>query len=210
MKGSEGGNPAIALVNYGLGNIRSIYGAFRELGHQVILTASYRDIVEADIAVLPGVGSAMTGLKNLRCMGLGEALRERCILGLPIIGICLGAQMLLGPNDEAGGLDGLSLINGSVVSLGGGDVNTGWRSIDFDQLRRVGLSSGLRPTSTYFFNHEYRVNIEANDAMQVLTTGRRIPAVFVSENILGIQFHPEKSQSAGIRFLRNAIQYVSN
>jgi len=199
----------VVIVDYGVGNVHSVASFFATLGHRVEVSDASDKIKTAEIVVLPGVGSARTALGELKKRSLDDAIRARYGDELPIVGICLGAQVLLGPNEEAGGESGTSVIPGSVRRLDSGGTNTGWRALDFEQLREAGLNRGLRATSTFFFNHEFRMHFDRPDVKVVKSTGPSLPAVVLSGRTIGVQFHPEKSQASGRRFMQNVLDYVA-
>lgn len=179
----------VAIAPYGAGNIRSIELALRRLGVESVLAQEPEPLLEADLAVLPGVGSAASAMAGLRERGLDEAFRERAATGRPILGICLGLQLALDATEEDGGVRGLGLVPGRAVRLRGGRVpRIGWAKVEPDG-------------NAYWFAHSYAAETPAATA-----TSEGLTAVVEQGGFLGVQFHPEKSGAAGARFLRDTLE----
>jgi imidazole glycerol phosphate synthase glutamine amidotransferase subunit len=158
--------------------------AFERLGARADVVDDADDILAADLAVLPGVGSAGSATAGLRRRGLDEALRERAAAERPILGICLGLQLALDATEEDGGVDGLGLVPGRAVRLLGPRVpRIGWAPLD---------GGG----ETYWYAHSYAAETPAATA-----TSEGLTAIVVHGSFTGVQFHPEKSGAAGARFL---------
>lgn len=200
----------VVVTDYGVGNVHSVVAVFRQLGHRVETRGDVSDIAACDLAVLPGVGSAKEALPKVRHSGIAEAIKARTDAGRPTIGICLGAQLLFGSNEEADGASGLAVFEGSVRRIQGKGTNTGWRQLDFDQLRGLGLARGLRSSSTYFFNHEFGMAVDGSNFICVHAVEPRLPALVARGPTVAIQFHPEKSQASGVRLMRNVVDYVGS
>jgi imidazole glycerol phosphate synthase glutamine amidotransferase subunit len=169
---------SVAICRYGAGNVRSVELALQRLG--ATLTD---DVANADLAILPGVGSARSAMAGLRERGLDEALRART---KPILGICLGLQLALEESEEDGGVAGLGLVPGRAVRIRDGRVpRIGWA--------RVGETA-------YWFAHSY-----AAESPAVTATSEGLAAIVEHGNFVGVQFHPEKSGAAGARFLERCL-----
>jgi len=167
----------VAICEYGAGNVRSVALAFTRLGGELV-----DDVERADIAVLPGVGSARSAMEGLRARGLDRVLQERVAAGRPVLGICLGLQLGLERTEEDGGIDGLGLIPGRAVRLREGRVpRIGWAPVDGD---------------AYYFAHSYAAETPAATAWSEGVVAEARAGSFV-----GVQFHPEKSSAAGARYL---------
>lgn len=195
----------VAVVDYGAGNLGSISAALERLGCRVIRAAAPCELRKASGIVLPGVGSLSAGMASLSDSGMDDALREAAELGVPILGICLGMQMLMEQGSEGGGCRGLGLLRGRVAPLlpGGGLVlpHTGWNSVRV--LRRFGMLDGISDGACFYFCHSFVV--EPSDpgvVCAVAEHGRPFPAVVSSGAVWGVQFHPEKSQYEGAVLLR--------
>jgi imidazole glycerol phosphate synthase glutamine amidotransferase subunit len=174
----------VAICSYGAGNVRSVQLAFERLGARTAVVHTAGEVVGADLAVLPGVGSAGSAMAGLRRRGLDDALRERAAAGSPVLGICLGLQLALDETEEDGGVAGLALAPGRAVRLRDGRVpRIGWAPLD---------SEG----ETYWYAHSY-----AAESPAVTATSEGLAAMVEHESFVGVQFHPEKSGAAGARFL---------
>jgi imidazole glycerol phosphate synthase glutamine amidotransferase subunit len=174
----------VAVCDYRAGNIRSVEIALRRLGAEVV-----DDVAGADLAVLPGVGSARSAMAELRAQGIDEALRERLDGERPVLGICLGLQLAVDWSEEDGGVDGLGLVPGKAVRLREGRVpRIGWAEVD---------------GSAYYFAHSYAVETPAATAWS-----EGIVAEARNGAFLGVQFHPEKSGLAGARYLDGVLREV--
>jgi imidazole glycerol phosphate synthase glutamine amidotransferase subunit len=167
----------VAVCDYGAGNVRSVELAFARAGAELVA-----DVDAADVAVLPGVGSARTAMRALRARGLDEALRRRAADGRPVLGICLGLQLALEETEEDGGVAGLGLVPGRAVRLREGRVpRIGWAPVGGE---------------AFYFAHSYAAETPAATAWS-----EGIVAEARAGSFVGVQFHPEKSGAAGARWL---------
>ena len=178
----------VAVCDYGAGNVRSVLAAFARLGADVCIAETPDTIATADLAVLPGVGSAASAMAVLRERGLDKALRERVAGGGRTLGICLGLQLALERSDEDGGVQGLGLLPGRAVRLQDGRVpRIGWAQVEPEG-------------EAYYFAHSYAAETPSASA-----TSEGIVAEARSGSFVGVQFHPEKSGAAGARFLKRCL-----
>ncbi|MGQ9476465.1 MAG: imidazole glycerol phosphate synthase subunit HisH [Actinomycetota bacterium] len=194
----------IVVVDYGMGNLRSVEKAFSFLGHEVAVSDDPRRVAHASGVVLPGVGAFGDAVRELEKRGLLEVLREILHEGRPFLGICLGYQLLCSKSEENPGVPGLGFLPGKVVRFSGElkVPHMGWN--DVHPVRRHPLLQGIEDGSYFYFVHSYYVVLERED--HVLTrTEYGIP--FASGAAVGravaFQFHPEKSSTAGLRILDN-------
>jgi imidazole glycerol phosphate synthase glutamine amidotransferase subunit len=175
----------VAICEYGAGNIRSVALAFERLGAEV-----GGDVATADLAVLPGVGSAAAARAGLRERGLDDVLRARVADGKPVLGICLGLQLALDELEEDGGVEGLGIVPGRAVRLREGRIpRIGWAMVE--PLDSAGLTA-----EAFYFAHSYAAETSA-----AVATSEGVVAVVRHGSFTGVQFHPEKSGAAGARFL---------
>jgi glutamine amidotransferase len=202
----------IALIDYGVGNLRSVEKALAAVGAEVRLTDQADEILAAEKAVLPGVGAFGDGLAGLRARGLDEVVKELARRGTPLLGICLGMQLLFETGEEMGEQPGLGLLPGRVRRFPvGRDAipsykvpQTGWNQILFE--RPHPLLAGLSAGDYAYFNHSYYC--DATDPADVLAWteyGLRYASVVGRGRLYGVQFHPEKSQAVGLQILRNFV-----
>jgi len=171
----------VAIARYGAGNVRSVELAFRRLGAEIV-----DDLAGADLAVLPGVGSARSAMDGL---GEGAAvLRDRHAAGRPILGICLGLQLALDESEEDGGVVGLGIVPGRAVRL------------EAERVPRIGWATVEPGGEAYWFAHSYEARTDATVA-----TSEGHAAIVEHGTFVGVQFHPEKSGAAGLRFLERCL-----
>jgi len=197
---------SVAIVDYGLGNLRSVAGAVEHLGYETIVTADPRVLAAAGKLILPGVGAFGDGMRNLRERGLVEPLTQLVrVEGKPVLGLCLGMQLLLSESEEFGTHEGLGWIEGAVRRIPQNGVrvpHVGW-----NDLQRTGesrLFDNLGPEPLFYYVHSYWADpVDATVVKGVCDYGRPMPAVIEAGNIFGTQFHPEKSQLDGLTLLGN-------
>lgn len=194
----------IAIVDYGAGNIGSVVNALRFLGQDVACTKDYRSILEADHVVLPGVGSFGYAMDSLKKSGLIPAIREVIKRDTPFLGICLGYQMLFSGSEEDGGYPGLGIFPGSVCRFpekkGFTVPQIGWNSLNLH--KGTGVFSDLPKESYFYFVHSYYVKSENRDIVSSTTDYIiEYDSSVMKGNLLGCQFHPEKSSYRGLKIL---------
>jgi imidazole glycerol phosphate synthase glutamine amidotransferase subunit len=173
----------VAVCAYGAGNVRSVELALARLGATLV-----DDVGRADLAVIPGVGSARSAMAGLRARRLDAALRNRFERGAPILGICLGLHLALEASEEDGGVRGLGLVPGCAVRLRD------------RRVPRIGWAEVQPGSEAYWFAHSY-----AADTPAATATSEDVTAVVEHGSFLGVQFHPEKSGAAGARFLKRCL-----
>lgn len=199
----------IAIVNYGLGNISAFSNIYKSLGIPFILAETVEQLTSADKIILPGVGSFDNAMKLLKSSGMYEAL-NRMVLeeSVPVLGICVGMQMLASSSDEGpepglGWIDGVvKKIDGAVVAGGLILPHMGWNEVR--SLLGNRLLDGLDLESEFYFLHSFYFHCnQAADAIADVEYGRRFTCAVNHKNIFGVQFHPEKSHKNGVRLLKN-------
>lgn len=197
----------VAMIDYGLGNVRSVQKALEHVAADVVLTADPEVILRAEKLVLPGVGAFGAGMAALRKRGLVTAIQEAVGQGTPLLGICLGMQLLFEESEEFGRHRGLSLLRGWVVRFPVNELkipHVGWNQIEHDGEHPLlkGVPDGAR---AYFVHSLYCEPTDPGDVIARTTYGIPFAAIVGRGNVTGIQFHPEKSQQVGLRILRNFV-----
>ncbi len=195
----------IGLVDYGMGNRRSVEKALEHVGATVTVTSDHERLRAAAGLVLPGVGAFPRGMENLRELGLDELLRERVTAGTPVLGICLGMQLAFERSTELGGATGLGLIEGDVRKLQHGALklpHIGWNEVSFS--RESPLTEGLPERCAFYHVHSFAPFPEnETDILGTAEYGGKFATVVAKDGFYGVQFHPEKSSAAGLRLLAN-------
>lgn len=199
----------IAVVDYGMGNIRSVLNALREVGSAGELISDPETIARRGKLILPGVGAFGEAMQNLRNTGMQSALEEARRAGALILGICLGMQLMLSASEENGVHVGLDWIKGRVVRFPDQSSlrvpHMGWNELGL--TREHPLTQGVSNGADVYFLHSYYCKCEdAADVLATATHGVAFAAMLARDNLLGIQFHPEKSQQPGLAMLRNFVQ----
>lgn len=198
----------IAIIDYGMGNLRSVSKAFERLGFEVNVTREPRQIADASHVVLPGVGAFPDCMRNLEEMGLIDPVHRALSSGKPFLGICLGLQLLFTESEEFGLHKGLGWIRGRVIRFQGTGLKVphmGWNTLDIRKATPV--LHGLSADAMVYFVHSYYV-VPEDPAMIATTTeyGQPFASSISVGNVFACQFHPEKSQAVGLRLLRNFAQ----
>ena len=197
----------VHLVDCGLGNIQSVSNAFEALGCEIIKCSLPGHLDHAERIVLPGVGAFGSGIEKLRSCGIAGTLTGLVRSGARIFGICLGMQLLLDKSYEFGEFDGLGLIPGEVCKMDLGETglrlpHIGWNDTFF--LKDDILSAGLEdPASFYYVNSYSCLCSDRSDVVAEYEYGKKFTAIIRKGNVMGVQFHPEKSHKAGLRLLKS-------
>jgi imidazole glycerol-phosphate synthase subunit HisH len=197
--------PRIAIVDYGMGNLRSVEKALERAGAEPVLTRAPARIRSADGVVLPGVGAFPKAMSNLRELGLDSVLAELAGEGRPLLGICLGLQLLFESSIENEGAEGLGLLPGRVERLPAPDLKVpliGWCPVRWD--RSSPLTETLPDECPFYFVHSFApVDVAEQDQLGTAEYGTRFTCAVERGSLYGVQFHPEKSSTAGLGLLRN-------
>jgi imidazole glycerol-phosphate synthase subunit HisH len=195
----------IGIVDYGMGNRRSVEKAFAHVGADATLTGDHDALRAADALFVPGVGAFPEAMRRLRAAGLDELIRERAAEGAPVIGLCLGMQLLLERSEEHEGAEGLGLIPGEVRRLDPRGLklpHIGWNEVRW--RRPSPLIDGLPDPSTFYHVHTFVPHPEdPADVLGVSEYGTEFVTVVERGNVAGAQFHPEKSSAHGLALLKN-------
>jgi glutamine amidotransferase len=204
----------IVIVDYGMGNLRSVEKGFLKAGVTVKVVSSPQAIREADAIVLPGVGAFRDCMRNLREMSFIEPIVESLQKGKPYLGICLGLQILFTESEEFGKCKGLDILKGSVVKFRLPHQNDlkiphmGWNSVKM--LGKSPLLNGIQDGAYFYFVHSFYVVPEDSTITATITDyGIPFTSMVWKDNIFATQFHPEKSQETGLRILKNFGDFVA-
>lgn len=200
------GDPLIAILDYGMGNLRSVEKALERVGARSVITNRHEQITAADGVILPGVGAFPRAMERIGELGLDRELEDAAAKETPILGICLGMQLLFKSSLELGGAAGLGLLNGPVVEIPAGGRNVphiGWAPVTWERPDR--LIEGLRPGEPFYFVHSFVSEPEEGVTLGTSVYGGSFTCVAATGRIWGVQFHPEKSSSAGLRLLKNFV-----
>jgi imidazole glycerol-phosphate synthase subunit HisH len=202
----------IAVIDYGAGNLRNVCKALEHIGTQPVLTDDAHLLAQADKIVLPGVGAFADCLQGLKSRGLFEPLREIALQGKPLLGICVGMQLLLDFGEEMGEWPGLGLISGRVVKFQYQAPqpvlkvpHIGWNQIELKHKHPL-MHNIPNGSYAYFVHSFYPVVSDDANVVAVTRYGYDFASVIARDNIWGFQFHPEKSQDVGLQMLRNFVE----
>jgi imidazole glycerol-phosphate synthase subunit HisH len=192
----------IAIIDYGMGNLYSVSKAVERIGCEVIVTSDPEQIMAADGAILPGVGAFGDAMANLRETGLVDTVKAYAASGKPLLGICLGMQLLFTESEEHGLHQGLNLLPGRVVRFQGSYKvpHMGWNELSF--LQSSPLFDGLEQGHVYFVHSYYALPERSEDLLAVTDYHQPVTAIVGRGSLFGMQFHPEKSGDLGMALLK--------
>lgn len=193
----------IAIVNYKMGNLRSVQKALEKQGFPTFITSSAKEIEEAKGIILPGVGAFGSAMHNIRELGLEEVIIQSIRRNKPLLGICLGLQILMEESEESPGIKGLSIVKGRVVKIRGNMrvPHMGWNSLHI--RKSTPLFEGIKEGEMFYFVHSYYVAPEEDVIIGETDYHILFPCAIQKDNVFGIQFHPEKSSYWGLKILYN-------
>jgi glutamine amidotransferase len=195
----------IGLVDYGMGNRRSVEKALEHVGASVLVSSDPAALEAAQGLVVPGVGAFPRAMERLRALGLDRFLSERAAAGVPLLGICLGMHLFFERSTELGGSEGLAIVPGEVRALAAGDLKTpqiGWNEVRWEHSAPV--LEGLGEAAAFYHVHSFiAVPEDGADVLGSAEYGERFASVVAHGPFLGVQFHPEKSSHDGLRLLAN-------
>jgi glutamine amidotransferase len=203
----------IVIVDYGIGNLRSVQKALERVGATAVVTSDPAALDRAQGVVLPGVGAFGDGMDRLRQRGLVEPVLRQAEAGKPLLGICLGMQLLFDESEEMGHQEGLGLLPGRVVRFPEGELKVphiGWNQLRLAEPRpEMALLEGVEDGAYAYFVHSYYPAAgEPGDLLATTEYGIEFASVVGRGTIWGAQFHPEKSQDVGLRLLKNFVRLV--
>ncbi|MFD0679987.1 MULTISPECIES: imidazole glycerol phosphate synthase subunit HisH [unclassified Paenibacillus] len=193
----------IAIIDYGMGNLHSVSKAVERLGYEAVVTSDESEILAADGAILPGVGAFGDAMEQLRESRLDGAVVRYAQTGKPLLGICLGMQLLFTSSEEHGSHEGLNLLPGQVVRFQGSYKvpHMGWNRLLYKQ--QSPLFAGIEEGHVYFVHSYHALPEQASDLLAVTDYHQQVTAIVGRGNVYGMQFHPEKSGSLGMKLLGN-------
>lgn len=201
----------VAIIDYGVGNFNSVRNVLELLDCEVQISNNSETFNGMDAFILPGVGSFGEAMNNLNCLKLVKPLKDQVFQqGKPLLGICLGMQLLAESSTERGHHEGLSFISGQVKKINvSSDLrlpHMGWNTVSIDQQNQ--LFEHIQNNSTFYFVHSYQFECDSSYVCGSTFYGSHITAAIQKDNIWGVQFHPERSQHIGIQLFRNFLRFV--
>jgi len=190
------------IIDYGVGNLDSLKRACEELDFQVVVSNKVEEIKQASSIILPGVGAYEAAMTELNTLKLVDIMIEKASDGIPILGICLGMQLLYEFSDENGGSKGLGLLKGTVKQIPNfvKVPHMGWNKLFFN--KEINLLKYVNEEEYVYFVHSYYVDSSNEEVVAFSDYGVKIPAIVNQNNIVGMQFHPEKSSDTGLNLLK--------
>ena len=194
----------IVILDYGMGNLRSVEKALEHVGAEATVSAEPELIDAADGLILPGVGAFPRAMERIRERGLDELIAGRVEAGTPVLGICLGLQLLFDASSELAGAEGLGLLPGPVERLSAPGLKVphiGWAEVRWERESR--LTEGIESETPFYFVHSFAPRPNPTELLGSAEYGERFACAAERGNVFGVQFHPEKSSAAGLRLLSN-------
>jgi imidazole glycerol-phosphate synthase subunit HisH len=194
----------ICILDYGMGNLRSVEKALEHIGATATIANDAATVQAADGVILPGVGAFPKAMERVRQLGLDELIAERRDASVPILGICLGLQLLFESTTELGGAAGIGMLSGGVAELEADGLKVphiGWSPVRWERDSK--LTEGIESETPFYFVHSFAPDPDQGDLLGSAAYGARFACAAERDNVFGVQFHPEKSSSAGLRLLSN-------
>jgi glutamine amidotransferase len=194
----------ICILDYGMGNLRSVEKALEHIGATATIAGDAATVRAADGVILPGVGAFPKAMERVRELGLDQLIAERRDTGVPVLGICLGLQLLFDSTTELGGAEGIGMLAGGVAELEADGLKVphiGWSPVRWEKDSR--LTEGIPTETPFYFVHSFAPQPQGEDLLGSAAYGARFACAAERGNVFGVQFHPEKSSAAGLRLLAN-------
>ena len=196
----------IAIIDYDAGNLKSVEKALAAVGHESVITRDFQTILSADKVILPGVGAFSDALHNMKKYDLDQVIREVAEKKIPLLGICLGLQLLFEESEESPGVEGLHLLDGKILRIPDKEglkiPHIGWNSLNLQNQGR--LFEGIEQQPYVYFVHSYYLKAEEEEIIKATTEySTHIHASVEKGNLFACQFHPEKSSDLGLAILKN-------
>ncbi len=203
----------IAIIDYGAGNIRSVYKALKFIGAECKITSDKNEILSAAAAILPGQGAFGDCMSSMEKYGIRDTVKEFISSGKPFLGICVGLQLLFEESEESTGVKGLGVFKGKIKKIpyeeGLKIPHMGWNSLDI--LKSDGIFRGVENGSYVYFVHSYYLDADDKDIVSAQTEyGVKIDASISKDNVFATQFHPEKSGDTGLKMLKNFVEAANS
>ena len=205
-------NPNITIIDYGIGNTHSVFNALKYLGYSKIkISHNIQDINDSDALILPGVGAFETCINNLKIRGLIPILNEEVLIKKkPILGICVGMQLLATSSEENGLHNGLNWIDGTVKKLvipsNLSVPHVGWNNVRLNYKNPLFFNNN--ENTNFYFDHSYHFECSKENIVGVCDYGIEVTSAVQKNNIYGVQFHPEKSQTSGLKLFRGFLNSI--
>ncbi len=206
----------VAIIDYGVGNLLSLKMSIEFLGAKAIITNDEKSVLSCSHIILPGVGAFSRAMDLIKNLHLDKILLNAKNNGSKILGICLGMQLLMNESEEFGINEGLKFIDGKVISIKNDksiheDIkipNIGWFNLEKKNVKNHQLLNCINKEDTFYFVHSFKVEPDQKEVcvFNINYNGAQIPAVIMKDNILGVQFHPEKSGASGLKLLKNFME----
>lgn len=200
----------ISIIDYGMGNLKSVKKALKYIGEESQITSDKEYIENSQGVILPGVGAFPEAMKNLRIKKLDVAIKNAVEKGIPLLGICLGMQLLFDTGEEIENCEGLGLIPGNITKLYG-DIkipHMGWNSLNLK--KECALLESIPESSYVYFVHSFYADMKYEENLNACSVyGIEVPAVVSNGKVYGTQFHPEKSGDVGIKMLKNFVALLN-
>jgi len=201
----------IVIIDYGMGNLRSIEKSLKKVDAEFIVSNKKEDLAAATHLILPGVGFFKEGMENLKKLDLINLIRHEVLVNKkPILGICLGMQLLFNTSEEGGLIEGLGLIDGNVKKFSFKTnplkiPHVGWNSVAGGDFFKIKILEGIEEGTNFYFVHSYYPSLNESLLSSFTDYGFDFASVIQKDNIFATQFHPEKSQKKGLKILKNFI-----
>ncbi len=202
----------VAVIDYGMGNLRSVFNAIDILGYDAVLVNDPEKLRFYDHVILPGVGSFRVCMENLKKKSFDQSIKEYVKTGKPLMGICLGMQILASKGFEDGESKGLNIIPGVVEKFNSFEMNikiphVGWNDVKFN-FRQKGLGHSMKEIETFYFTHSYIFKCNNSDhSVGETIYDKTFTSAVLNDNVFATQFHPEKSQDVGLKLFKNFINW---
>lgn len=192
----------ISIIDYGTGNLNSLYYFFRKIGYDTKITSSRIDLLDSNLIILPGVGAFSSVMESLQKNNLPSLIINLAKKNVPIIGICAGMQILASESNEFKKTNGIGLIDGKITQIKNEEYNIGWRKI-----KKIREKSNIffSEENYFFFNHSFKFEGNQNCVIAKTNDEKKINSIINKDNIYGFQFHPEKSGIAGMELFQNLL-----